>query len=236
MMIGTLINVAAVVVGGVLGTKLGARLPERLSQTVVAGLGLFTVGLGLQMFLKTQNSLVVVGSLLVGAILGEWWQIEEGLRSVGRWLEKSSAGDRSDGEALFVRGFLAASLVFCVGPMAILGSIQDGLTGNFQVLAVKSILDAFISLAFASTLGLGVIFSALAVLIYQGAITLLAAQVQSIVTPAMMNEMSATGGIILMGLAISSLLEIKQIRAGNFLPALIIAPLVVGVLTLFHAM
>ncbi|HEX7395091.1 MAG TPA: DUF554 domain-containing protein [Anaerolineaceae bacterium] len=236
MMIGTLINVAAVVVGGVLGTKLGARLPERLSQTVVAGLGLFTVGLGLQMFLKTQNSLVVVGSLLVGAILGEWWQIEEGLRSVGRWLEKSSAGDRPDGEALFVRGFLAASLVFCVGPMAILGSIQDGLTGNFQVLAVKSILDAFIALAFASTLGLGVIFSALAVLIYQGAITLLAAQVQSIVTPAMMNEMSATGGIILMGLAISSLLEIKQIRAGNFLPALIIAPLVVGVLTLFHAM
>ena len=236
MMIGTLINVAAVVVGGVLGTKLGARLPERLSQTVVAGLGLFTVGLGLQMFLKTQNSLVVVGSLLVGAILGEWWQIEEGLRSVGRWLEKSSAGDRPDGEALFVRGFLAASLVFCVGPMAILGSIQDGLTGNFQVLAVKSILDAFIALAFASTLGLGVIFSALAVLIYQGAITLLAAQVQSIVTPAMMNEMSATGGIILMGLAISSLLEIKQIRAGNFLPALIIAPLMVWVLTLFHAM
>ena len=235
-MIGTLINVAAVVVGGVLGTKLGARLPERLSQTVVAGLGLFTVGLGLQMFLKTQNSLVVVGSLLVGAILGEWWQIEEGLRSVGRWLEKSSAGDRPDGETLFVRGFLAASLVFCVGPMAILGSIQDGLTGNFQVLAVKSILDAFIALAFASTLGLGVIFSALAVLIYQGAITLLAAQVQSIVTPAMMNEMSATGGIILMGLAISSLLEIKQIRAGNFLPALIIAPLVVWVLTLFHAM
>lgn len=235
-MIGTLINVAAVVVGGVLGTKLGARLPERLSQTVVAGLGLFTVGLGLQMFLKTQNSLVVVGSLLVGAILGEWWQIEEGLRSVGRWLEKSSAGDRPDGEALFVRGFLAASLVFCVGPMAILGSIQDGLTGNFQVLAVKSILDAFIALAFASTLGLGVIFSALAVLIYQGAITLLAAQVQSIVTPAMMNEMSATGGIILMGLAISSLLEIKQIRAGNFLPALIIAPLMVWVLTLFHAM
>jgi uncharacterized membrane protein YqgA involved in biofilm formation len=236
MMIGTLINVAAVIVGGALGTRLGSRLPERLSQTVVAGLGLFTVGLGLQMFLKTQNSLVVVGSLLIGAILGEWWQIEEGLRSVGGWLEKRVSGGQPAGEALFVRGFLAASLVFCVGPMAILGSIQDGLTGNFQVLAVKSILDAFIALAFASTLGLGVIFSALAVLVYQGAITLLAAQVQSIVTPAMMNEMSATGGIILMGLAISSLLEIKQIRAGNFLPALIIAPLVVWVLTLFHAM
>jgi len=236
MMIGTLINVAAVIVGGALGTRLGSRLPERLSQTVVAGLGLFTVGLGLQMFLKTQNSLVVVGSLLIGAILGEWWQIEEGLRSVGGWLEKRVSGGQPAGEALFVRGFLAASLVFCVGPMAILGSIQDGLTGNFQVLAVKSILDAFIAMAFASTLGLGVIFSALTVLIYQGAITLLAAQVQSIVTPAMMNEMSATGGIILMGLAISSLLEIKQIRAGNFLPALIIAPLVVWVLTLFHAL
>ena len=110
-----------------LGTRLGSRLPERISQTVVAGLGLFTFGLGLQMFLKTQNSLVVVGSLLVGALLGEWWQIENGLRSLGAWLEKKVMSGRQTGEAKFVRGFLTASLVFCIGPMAILGSIQDGI-------------------------------------------------------------------------------------------------------------
>jgi uncharacterized membrane protein YqgA involved in biofilm formation len=235
-MIGTLINVVAVLGGGALGTRLGGRLPERLSQTVVAGLGLFTLGFGLQMFLKTQNSMVVVGSLLVGGVLGEWWQIEGRVRSMGAWLEKRVMGDKPAGEALFVKGFLTASLVFCVGPMAILGSIQDGLTGNFQVLAVKSVLDAFAAMAFASSLGVGVMFSALSLLVYQGAITLMAAQVQSVVTAAMMTEMTATGGLILMGIAIGSLLEIKPIRAGNFLPALIIAPFAVWFLTLIHAM
>jgi uncharacterized protein len=234
-MIGTLINVVAVLGGGALGTRLGSRLPERISQTVVAGLGLFTLGFGLQMFLKTQNSLAVVGSLLVGALLGEWWQIENGLRRLGAWLEKRVMSGRPAGEANFVRGFLTASLVFCIGPMAILGSIQDGLNGDFQILAVKSMLDAFAAMAFASSLGVGVMFSALSILVYQGAITLLAAQVQAMVTPAMMTEMTATGGLILIGLTLSSLLEIKPIRAGNFLPALIIAPLLIWVLTLLHA-
>jgi len=233
-MIGTFINVVAILAGGGLGTRLGSRIPERINQTVVAGLGLFTLGYGLQMFLKTQNSLIVVGSLLVGALLGEWWQIEDGLRSLGARLEKRVMSGSPAGKANFVRGFLTASLVFCIGPMAILGSIQDGLTGDFQTLAVKSMLDAFAAMAFASSLGIGVMFSALAVLVYQGAITLLAAQVQAIVTPAMMNEMTATGGLILMGLTFSSLLEIKPIRAGNFLPALIIAPLLVWALTLLH--
>jgi uncharacterized membrane protein YqgA involved in biofilm formation len=229
-MIGTIINVVAVIVGGTLGTLFGARLPERLNQSVVNGLGLFTLAFGIQMFLKTQNSLVVIGSLLVGAIIGEWLQIEDNLRNLGVWLEKriGSSGQQVGSSSRFVRGFLAASLLFCVGPMAILGSIQDGLTGNYEILAVKSLLDAFASVAFASSLGMGVTFSAVIVLIYQGAITLLANQVQAMVTPAMMTEMSAVGGLILMGLSIGSLLEIKpSIRAGNYLPALIIAPLVV---------
>ncbi|HVP20452.1 MAG TPA: DUF554 domain-containing protein [Anaerolineaceae bacterium] len=235
-MIGTLINIAGVAIGGLLGTRLGSKMPERLSQTVVVGLGLFVVGLGLQMFLKTQNSLVVAGSLLVGAMLGEWWQIEKRLRDLGAWLEKVIVGDRSMAKTGFVRGFLTSSLVFCIGPMAILGSIQDGLKGDYQVLAIKAILDTFASLAFGSSLGIGVVFSVLPLLIYQGGITLLAAQVQSVVTPEMMNEMTATGGLILVGLAISSLLEIKPIRAGNFLPALIIAPLVVWILARIGAM
>ncbi len=233
-MTGTIINIVAVVLGSGLGVLFGGRLPARLSQTVVTGLGLFVLGLGIQMFLKTENALIAAGSLLVGALLGEWWQIEEGLKKFGGWLEKrfnrSQAGQEG-GEARFVRGFLAASLVFCVGPLAILGSIQDGLTGNFQTLAVKSILDAFASLAFASSLGIGVAFSALPLLIYQGGISLLAAQVQAVVSAPMMNEMTAVGGLILMGLAIGSLLELKPIRVGNYLPALVIAPLVVAGLT-----
>ena len=230
-MTGTIINIVAVVLGSSLGVFFGGRLPERLHQTVVAGLGLFVLGLGMQMFLQTQNSLVVAGSLLVGALLGEWWQIEDALKRLGVWLEQRFNHGEAGSGARFVRGFLAASLVFCVGPMAILGSIQDGLTGNFQTLAIKSVLDAFASLAFASSLGIGVAFSALPLLVYQGGISLLAGQVQSVVTPAMMNEMTAVGGLILMGLSISSLLEIKPIRTGNFLPALVIAPLVVAVLT-----
>jgi len=187
------------------------------------------------MFLKTQNSMVVVGSLLVGGVLGEWWRIEDRVRGLGTWLEKRFVRNNGGSQTLFVRGFLTASLVFCVGPMAILGSIQDGLTGNYEVLAIKSLLDAFAALAFASSLGTGVAFSALSLLVYQGSITLLAAQVQSVVSTAMMTEMTATGGLILMGIAIGSLLEIKPIRASNFLPALVIAPLAVWILTLIHA-
>jgi hypothetical protein len=132
-----------------------------------------------------------------------------------------------------VRGFLTASLLFCVGPLTILGSIQDGLRGDTSLLAVKSVLDGFASLAFASTLGIGVMFSTLVILVYQGGISLLAAQLSAVVTEPMMNEMTAAGGVILVGLAISSLLEIKTIRVGNFLPALAVAPLIVWILSLF---
>jgi uncharacterized protein len=231
-MIGTFINVATVLIGGTLGLFLGARLPERLRHTVIAGLGLFTLAYGFSMFVKTENPLVVLGSLLVGAILGEWWQIESGLQNLGGWLEQRVMRGGADSQARFVRGFLIASLVFCVGPMAILGAIQDGLTGDYNLLAVKSVLDGFASLAFASTLGVGVLFSVLVILFYQGGISLLAGQADAFFSPAMMNEMSAVGGVILLAIAISSLLEIRPIRSGNFLPALIIAPLAVALLAL----
>ena len=235
-MTGTLLNVATVLIGGTLGLIFGARVPERLKATVVTGMGLFVMAIGIQMFLKTENSLIVLGALLIGALLGEWWRIEDGLQALGQILEKQFSKNNDDGEepsSKFVRGFLTASLLFCVGPLAILGSIQDGLTGNYNLLAVKSALDGFASLAFASTLGPGVLFSAVMVLVYQGGISLLAAQLNAIATPSMMNEMTAAGGVILIGLSISSLLEIKKIRIGNFLPALVIAPLIVWILSLF---
>ncbi len=235
-MTGTFLNVAAVLIGGALGLLFGARVPERLKATVIAGMGLFTVAIGVQMFLKTKNPIIVLGALLIGALLGEWWRIEDGLQALGGILERRFTRNGENTKrtsSKFVRGFLTASLLFCVGPLTILGSIQDGLTGNYNLLAVKSVLDGFGALAFASTLGPGVLFSSLVILVYQGGITLLAAQLNSIVTADMMNEMTAAGGVILMGLAVSSLLEIKKIRAGNFLPALAIAPLIVWILSLF---
>jgi len=233
-MLGTLLNIATVICGSLLGMLLAGRFPERVRQTIISGLGLFTLGLGVQMFLKTENILIVLGSLLVGALLGEWWKIEEGLQSLGQLLERKLMRGGSADQLRFVRGFLTASLLFCVGPMAILGSIDAGLTGNIQILAVKATLDGFASLAFASSLGIGVMFSILPLLVYQGGITLLAGQVQAVVSPQMMTEMSATGGLILMAIAVSSLLEIKPIRAGNFLPALVIAPGLVAILALFR--
>lgn len=244
-MTGTLLNVATVLIGGSLGLLFGSRLPERVRKTVVAGLGLFTAAIGVQMFLETQNPIIVLGSILVGGILGEWWRIEDGLSNLGGFLEARFMGNRSapleasatetesDSRERFIRGFLTASLVFCVGPMTILGSIQDGLTGDYKLLAIKSVLDGFASLAFASSLGVGVLFSALTVLIFQGGISLLAAQAQAVITAEMMAEMTAAGGLLLIGLSISSLLELKPIRVGNFLPALVLAPLFVALVEAF---
>jgi uncharacterized membrane protein YqgA involved in biofilm formation len=139
-----------------------------------------------------------------------------------------------ESENRFVRGFLSASLLFIIGPMAILGSIQDGLSGDFELLAIKAVLDGFASLAFASALGVGVLFSVLAVLAYQGGITLLAAQAQAVMTDAMTVELTAVGGVLLIGLAVSTLLEIKAIRTANLLPALVVAPLIVAALSLLR--
>jgi uncharacterized membrane protein YqgA involved in biofilm formation len=233
-MTGTLLNIATVLIGGALGLLFGARIPEPLKATVISGIGLFTTAMGLQMFLNTENPLIVLGSLLIGTLLGEWWKIEDGLQNLGKFLEQRFSREEENSSNKFVRGFLAASLLFCVGPMTILGSIQDGLTGDYNLLAIKSVLDGFASLAFASTLGVGVMFSTIVILVYQGGISLLAAQLDSIVTPSMMNELTATGGVILLGLAISSLLEIKKIRVGNMLPSLAVAPFIVWILSLIQ--
>lgn len=232
-MTGTFLNIATVIIGGIIGVIFGARIPEKLKATVIAAMGLFVAAMGVQMFMKTENPLIVLGSLLIGTLLGEWLRIEDGLQNLGKYLEQRFSKEGEDSSNKFVRGFLTASLLFCVGPMTILGSIQNGLTGDYNLLAVKSVLDGFASLAFTSTLGIGVMFSTLIILIYQGGISLLAAQLNALVTPSMMNELTATGGVILVGLALSSLLEIKKIRVGNMLPGLLIAPLIVWVVSLF---
>ena len=232
-MTGTVINVITVVIGSILGLLFGAKLPERLRETVLSAIGLFTMVLGIQMFLETNNALIVLAALLLGAMLGEWLRIEDNLEKLGSYLRMRFAPSLINQDlSRFVEGFLAASILFCVGPMTILGSIQDGLTGDYSLLATKAVMDGFSALAFASTMGVGVAFSALVILIFQGSLSLLASQIQSVVTAAMISEMSAAGGVILVGIAISNILNIRKVRSGNFLPALILAPLIVALVEL----
>lgn len=235
--IGTLLNVISVLTGASLGVLMGNRLPEKMRETLLAVLGLLTGLLGVEMALDTQNPLILLGALLIGALIGEGVDIDRVLQRLGARLEARFARGRRDGtesEAAsqrFIKGFVTASLVLCVGPLTILGSIEDGLTGNFQILTIKSVLDGFAALAFASTLGIGVIFSALTVAIFQGALTLLAVQADALLTGPMRVEMFAAGGVVLMGLGIGSVLELKPIRVANLLPALVIAPLIIAILT-----
>ena len=215
---GTLLNTTTVIIGSLLGLLIGKRFSEKLNTMVMHALGLATLLIGAKMAFKTENILIVIGSLAIGGILGEILRIEDGLERLGQFIKsklKSQSGN-------FVLGFVTSSLVFCVGPMTIVGSIKDGISGDASILYAKSILDGFASIAFASTLGIGVIFSALTVLIFQGSLTLLGAQLSFLMEPQILNELSATGGLIIVGIGFN-LLGIKKIRVGNFLPALVIA-------------
>jgi uncharacterized protein len=232
-MTGTILNFAAIIVGSLLGLLFGKRLSENLKKTIISGMGLFTTAIGFQMFLKTENALVVLGALLSGAVLGEWWDLEDRLQAMGIWLEKRLTGSSGGSSSTFVRGFLTASILYCSGAMGVLGAISDGLNGDRLTLSIKSVIDGVASLAFASTLGIGVAFSAIPVLIYQGTISLLAANFNTLLNASMLNELTATGGLLLIGVGISSVLEIKKIRIMNFLPALVIAPVLVYLVSLF---
>jgi uncharacterized membrane protein YqgA involved in biofilm formation len=238
-MTGTLINVGTVLIGGTLGLLFGGRLPDRARQTVIAALGLFTIAVGVMLFfegiqIEGEQILIPLLSLLIGGLLGEWWRVEDRLKSLGAALEaRFASGDGTvNAENRFIRGFLTASLLFCVGPLTIIGSIQDGLTGNYELLAIKSVLDGFAAMALASSFGIGVLFSVLVVLTFQGGISLLASQAELFFTEVMIAELTVVGGVLLLGLAISALLELKPIRTANLLPALLVAPLLVSLLGL----
>ncbi|HMN11284.1 MAG TPA: DUF554 domain-containing protein [Bellilinea sp.] len=233
-MTGTVINVVGIILGSLVGVLFGKRLSVHTQQAVLSVLGLFTVALGIKMFLETQNAIIVLLSLLIGFFIGEALRIEDGLEKLGISLQRLAAINGStQHSARFVEGFVVASLMFCIGPIAILGSIQDGLTGDIQTLVIKSIMDTFAAFAFATTLGIGVLFSAIPVLVYQGIITLLASSVSAYLTEPMILELTATGGVLLLSLAFSTLLGIKKIRTGNLLPALILAPILVLIFSWF---
>ena len=238
MFVGTATNVAAVLAGTAVGATVGRRFPERLRQTVMAALGLLTAALGVREILPTEHFTLVLAAVLAGAVLGELVNIEGGLTRLGDALQRRLTGHRVPIEvtapeaggpvphrARFAEGFVVASLVFCVGPLALVGSIQDGL-GEPEMLLVKAGLDGFASLAFASVYGWGVGLAALTVGVLQGGIAAAGRLLEGVLTDPMLDALGAAGGILLLGIALR-LLEIKKVRAANLLPAVVLAPLFV---------
>ncbi|MFT3889258.1 MAG: DUF554 domain-containing protein [Arachnia sp.] len=238
---GTIVNVATVVAGSLLGIALGNRIPERTKETVTSVLGLFTMVIGglsvvamgseaLKGAVGSSAMIVVLAALLVGALLGSWLQVEYRLEQLATWIRGrfAATGDA----ARFVDGMVTSTLVFCVGPLAILGSISDGLGLGADQLYVKAILDGFAAMAFASTLGWGVLASAGAVAVIQGAWTVVGYVAGDVLSAAQIDALSATGGVILLALGLR-LLNVKQIPVGDLLPALILAPVLVPLAGLF---
>lgn len=215
---GTFVNTGAVVAGSLLGVIIGKRLPERIKHIVMQALGLSVILIGLQMAFSGTRPLLVIGSLLLGAVTGELLDIENRVAAVGEWLKRRFRSESST----FVQGFVTASVLYCTGAMVIVGSIRDGTVGDPSILYVKSLLDGVASIAFASSLGLGVAFSALSVFVVQGAITLLASKLLFLQDPGVIEAVTATGGLLILGIGIN-ILEIKSIRVGNLVPALVYA-------------
>jgi len=217
-MTGTIINVITVLVGSTVGLLIRSRLPERYTGAIFQVFGLFTIFLGLKMALETNELMVMIFSLLVGTLLGEWMNLEKGMDRFASFLKKKV---KSDNER-FSEGLVTAFLVFCMGSMTVLGAIEEGLGEKPNLLLTKSLMDGFSSMAFASVMGIGVLFATIPLLLYQGGLTLFAGTVGSLLSDPILAEVTAVGGILLIGLGMN-LLEIKKIRVMNMLPALVIA-------------
>ncbi|TGE34127.1 DUF554 domain-containing protein [Desulfosporosinus sp. Sb-LF] len=219
-MLGTIVNTLAIVFGGVMGLLFGHALPERMKKTVIQGIGLAVLLIGGSMAMQTKNPIIVIMSLVLGGVLGEWVNIELRLQHFGEWLERKFS--KNGQESGFTKAFVATSLIYCVGAMAIMGSLESGLTGKHNILFAKSMLDGISALVFASSMGTGVLVSALPVFVYQGGITLAAGLLQGVFSSQVIAEMGATGGLLILGIGFN-ILEIKEIKVGNLLPAIFIA-------------
>ena len=241
MFLGTAANVATVLIGATIGAVAGARFPERIRATVMAGLGLLTMAIGFRDSLAAEELVPVLAAILVGGVLGEMILIEQSLEKLGDWLRDRFAGQHTspaidpelpetavdtlpeDSRSRFAEGFVVASLVFCVGPLTILGSINDGL-GDPELLFIKAGLDGFASIAFAAVYGWGVLFSAGTVLVVQGGIAGISAVLGDTLSDTSLDALTSAGGILLLGVALR-LLDLKRIRVASLLPALVLAPL-----------
>ena len=220
---GTLLNAVTVLVGGVLGTVLGDRLPAGLRENVVRGIGLFTLAMGTKFAIDTSNLLFMLGAMLLGGILGSLWGVDRRLNALGEALQRRFARGATSTVA---EAFVTAAIIFCVGPLTFLGSIRNGLTGDASLLSVKSVLDGFTSIALAATLGWGVLLTIPLILVYQGGLALGASLFSGILSELQLREMSAVGGLLIIGVGLK-LLNIRDVKVADYLPAIIVSPFVV---------
>ncbi len=218
-MLGTIVNTIAVIVGALVGLLLKKGLPDQLADALMKGLGLCTLYLGISGSLKGENSLILIISIVIGALIGEGLKLEDKIGSFGNWIEKKF---KKDGQTTSIaQGFVTSSLVFCVGAMAIVGSLQSGLQGNYEMLFNKSMLDFVAAIIFASTLGVGVVFAAGFVFVYQGAITLLARWIAPFLSDNTIAEMTCVGSVLIIGLALN-MLGITKLKIMNYVPAVFV--------------
>ena len=231
-MTGTFINVGAILAGTFLGVVLGGRMPEGLQRRVLAGLGLVVLVIGVDLALAWRDTspLYVLGGVLLGGMAGEALGIEARLEGLGDRIQRRVAA-RGGSSSTVSEAFFNASLLFCVGPLAVVGAIQDGLTGDYEALATKAMLDGFAAIALSATLGWGVALAAITVLVYQGALSLGATLFEDILQGEALDALTSAGGVLIIGISLK-LLEVTDVKVGNFLPALVFAPALVGLVSL----
>lgn len=221
-MLGTIVNTVAVIIGATIGMLLKKGMSEKMADTMMKGLGLCTIFLGISGSLKGQNSLILIISMVIGTLIGEGIDLDDKINKLGKWLEKSFQKDNGK-KVSVAEGFVTASLLFCVGAMAIVGSLQSGLTGDHEMLYNKSMLDFVAAIIFASSLGVGVMFSAIFVLVYQGTITLFAQWISPFLSDVVIAEMTCVGSVIIIGLALN-MLGVTKLKVMNYVPA-VFAPI-----------
>ena len=214
-MLGTIVNALAIIVGGIIGLLFKNVIPERISESLLKTTGLAVIAIGITLIFRGENLTLLIISLILGTIIGETIDIEGMLEKFGAFIESKMKNKESN----VALGFVTCTLVYCVGSMAIIGSIQSGLTGNHDILFSKALIDGITSVSMAVSMGVGVIFSSISVFVYQGIITTLASFMQSLLGEVVVNEMTAIGGVIIMGIGLN-FLEIKRIKVGNLLPAI----------------
>ncbi|WP_102264745.1 DUF554 domain-containing protein [Mesobacillus jeotgali] len=227
-LLGTIVNGLLIIIGTLLG-RLLTRIPENMKATVMHGIGLAVIVLGLQMGFKSANFLIVILSLVIGAVLGEAWKLEDKLNATGDWLERKLG---SKGEGSISQGFVTATLIFVIGAMAIIGALDSGIRGDHDVLYTKAIIDGFTALILTTTLGIGVLFSAIPVMLYQGLIALFATQIDKFIPQALMDsfilELTATGGVMIFAIGLN-LIGLTKIRVANLLPGIIVTGVLVTI-------
>ena len=226
-MIGTAANALAIIVCGFAGLWIGRGVPDKMNQTIVSALGILLIAIGCQYTFKGDNLALIALALAIGAALGEWWQWEAKLERTGLWLQKRFARESGG----FVKGFVYSTLVFCVGAMGIIGALEEGLTGNAQILLVKAVLDGIFALVFSASLGLGVLFSALPLFLYQGSITLFAEFLKPLATETVLANVTALGGILIAAIGFN-LLKLTEIRVANLLPGILLVPFFMWLMSL----